>query len=72
MLIIKLQFSYLQQNKIFFEELGITLKKPFYDILIKVTDKYDFSHKNAKCLVLATESKMLVDDKASICCKLVY
>lgn len=58
-------FSDLQRDKTSFEALGITYEeKAFYDILVKVRDDHDFPYADEKCLVLAKEIKILVDDKA--------
>lgn len=58
-------FSALHADKTSFEELGITYEeKAFYDILVKVRDDHGFPYADEKCLVLAKEIKILVDDKA--------
>jgi type I restriction enzyme R subunit len=58
-------FSDLHADKTSFEELGITYEeKAFYDILVKVRDDHGFPYADEKCLVLAKEIKILVDDKA--------
>ena len=58
-------FSDLQADKTSFEALGITYEeKAFYDILVKVRDDHGFPYADEKCLVLAKEIKILVDNKA--------
>ena len=58
-------FSDLHADKTSFEALGITYEeKAFYDILVKVRDDHGFPYADEKCLVLAKEIKILVDDKA--------
>ncbi|MFZ7101936.1 MAG: type I restriction endonuclease subunit R [Peptococcaceae bacterium] len=58
-------FSDLHADKISFEAMGITYEeKAFYDILVKVRDDHGFPYADEKCLVLAKEIKILVDDKA--------
>lgn len=58
-------FSDLQADKTSFEALGITYEeKAFYDILVKVRDDHGFPYADEKCLALAKEIKILVDDKA--------
>lgn len=58
-------FTDLKEDKISFEELGITYEeKAFYDILVKVRDEHGFPYADEKCLVLAKKIKELVDDKA--------
>lgn len=58
-------FSDLQADKTSFEALGITYEeKAFYDILVKVRDDHGFPYADEKCLILAKEIKILVDDKA--------
>lgn len=48
-----------------FEDLGIDLaEKAFYDILIKLAIKYDFSYPQDKLLELSKAVKEVVDDKA--------
>jgi type I restriction enzyme R subunit len=48
-----------------FEDLGIDLaEKAFYDILIKLAAKYDFSYPQDKLLELSKAVKEVVDDKA--------
>jgi len=55
----------LQTDKTSFEKLGITYEeKAFYDILVKVRDDNGFEYADEKCLALAREIKLLVDDKA--------
>ncbi len=58
-------FSDLQTDKSSFEALSITYEeKAFYDILVKVRDDHGFPYADEKCLMLAKEIKILVDDKA--------
>jgi len=58
-------FKDLQTDRTSFEALGITYEeKAFYDILVKVRDDNGFPYADEKCLVLAREIKILVDDKA--------
>ncbi len=58
-------FSDLQTDKTSFEALGITYEeKAFYDILVKVRDDHGFPYADEKCLILAKEIKILVDNKA--------
>jgi len=48
------------------EELGISFEeKAFYDILLGLAKKYDFTYPEVKLLELAKEVKRIVDDKAS-------
>lgn len=48
-----------------FADLGIDLEeKAFYDILLKLAHKYDFTYPEDKLLALAQAVKELVDDKA--------
>jgi type I restriction enzyme R subunit len=55
----------LQEDKTSFEEMGITYEeKAFFDILVKVRDDNGFPYADEKCIVLAKEIKLLVDDKA--------
>ena len=55
----------LQEDKTSFEKMGITYEeKAFYDILVKVRDDHGFPYADEKCLVLAKEIKILVDDKS--------
>jgi type I restriction enzyme R subunit len=58
-------FKDLQDDKTSFEKMGITYEeKAFFDILVKVRDDHGFHYADEKCLVLAKEIKLLVDDKA--------
>ncbi len=58
-------FSDLHADRTSFEAMGITYEeKAFYDILVKVRDDHGFPYADEKCLVLAKEIKILVDDKA--------
>lgn len=55
----------LKKEKESFADLGINLEeKAFYDILLKLAHKYDFTYPEDKLLVLARAVKELVDDKA--------
>jgi type I restriction enzyme, R subunit len=55
----------LKKEKESFADLGIDLEeKAFYDILLKLAHKYDFTYPEDKLLVLAKAVKELVDDKA--------
>jgi type I restriction enzyme R subunit len=55
----------LKEDKSSFEKLGITYEeKIFYDILIKVRDDHRFEYAESKCIILAREIKILVDDKS--------
>jgi len=57
-------FKELHEDKASFEKMGITYEeKAFYDILVKVRDDNGFSYADEKCLVLAKEIKVLVDEK---------
>ena len=57
--------KYLNEDKTSFQLMGITYEeKAFYDILVKVRDDHCFQFADEKCLVLAKEIKILVDDKA--------
>lgn len=55
----------LKKEKESFADLGIDLEeKAFYDILLKLAHKYDFTYPEDKLLELAKAVKELVDDKA--------
>lgn len=55
----------LKKEKESFADLGIDLEeKAFYDILLKLAIKYDFTYPEDKLLTLAKAVKELVDDKA--------
>ena len=55
----------LKKEKESFADLGIDLEeKAFYDILLKLAHKYDFTYPEDKLLTLAKAVKELVDDKA--------
>lgn len=55
----------LEYDKKSFERLGITYEeKVFFDILIAVRNDHAFLYAEEKCLVLAREIKLLVDDKS--------
>lgn len=48
-----------------FSDMGIDFEeKAFYDILLSLTEKYDFTYPNDKLIELAREVKIVVDDKA--------
>lgn len=54
----------LHQEKSSYADLGIDLEeKAFYDILLKVANKYDFTYPHEKLLTLAHAVKALVDDQ---------
>ena len=53
----------LQADQASFAELGISIEeKAFYDILVSVRDKHQFTYADEKCVVLAQKIKALVDD----------
>ncbi|MDH2433070.1 type I restriction endonuclease subunit R [Pokkaliibacter sp. MBI-7] len=55
----------LKRERDSFADLGIDLEeKAFYDILLKLAHKYDFTYPEDKLLALAQAVKALVDDKA--------
>lgn len=55
----------LKKEKESFGELGIDFEeKAFYDILKALTVKYDFAYPEEKLILLASEVKTVVDDKA--------
>lgn len=55
----------LENDKKSFKRLGIIYKeKVFFDILIAVRDEHGFPYTEEKCLILAREVKLLVDDKS--------
>ena len=55
----------MQDDENSFEKMGISFEeKAFYDILVKVRDDHGFPYEEEKCLALAKEIKVLVDDKA--------
>ncbi|MEE3160004.1 MAG: type I restriction enzyme endonuclease domain-containing protein, partial [Pseudomonadota bacterium] len=55
----------LKKEKESFADLGINIEeKAFYDILLKLAIKYDFTYPEDKLLDLAKAVKDLVDDKA--------
>jgi len=58
-------YKALQKEKESFQDLGIDFEeKAFYDILLALAVKYDFSYPEEKLLNLAKEVKIVVDDKA--------
>ena len=58
-------FNDLREDKTSFEKMGITYEeKAFFDILVKVRDDHKFHYEDEKCLMLAKEIKLLVDDKS--------
>lgn len=57
-------YNDLREEMASFEEMGIDFEeKAFYDILISLANKYDFSYPEDKLLVLSKEVKKIVDDK---------
>ncbi|MDF7801898.1 HsdR family type I site-specific deoxyribonuclease [Pontiellaceae bacterium B1224] len=55
----------LHREKESFGEMGIDLEeKSFYDILLSLAHKYDFTYPEDKLIALAKEVKKVVDDKA--------
>jgi type I restriction enzyme R subunit len=55
----------LREEMTSFEEMGIDFEeKAFYDILISLANKYDFTYPEDKLLALSKEVKKIVDDKA--------
>ncbi len=55
----------LQKEKESFADLGINIEeKAFYDILLKLANKYEFTYPEDKMLTLAKAVKDVVDDKA--------
>lgn len=55
----------LKDDQTSFEKMGITFEeKAFYDILVKVRDSHGFKYDDEKCVILAKEIKVLVDDKS--------
>jgi type I restriction enzyme R subunit len=62
--IIKL-YNELREEVASFSEMGIGFEeKAFYDILISLAHKYDFSYPEDKLTLLAKEVKKVIDDKA--------
>ena len=62
--IIKL-YSELRDELVSFAEMGIDFEvKAFYDILIALTHKYDFTYPEGKLIDLAREVKKVIDQKA--------
>ena len=58
-------FYALKKEKESFSDLGIDFEeKAFYDILLSLAHKYDFTYPEDKLLVLAKAVKKVVDDKA--------
>ena len=55
----------LQDDENSFEKMGISFEeKAFYDILVRVRDDHGFPYEEEKCLALAKDIKVLVNDKA--------
>ena len=55
----------LKKEKESFGEMGINFEeKAFYDILKMIAKKFDFEYPDDKCINLAKEVKLVVDDKA--------
>ncbi len=62
--IIKL-YNELREEMTSFDEMGIDFEeKAFYDILLSLARKYDFTYPEDKLLDLAKEVKKMIDDKA--------
>lgn len=58
-------FQDLKTDKEEFVKLGITFEeKAFYDILTSLRDKHQFEYPDAKCKILATEIKKLIDSSS--------
>ncbi len=58
-------YNELREEMESFGEMGIDFEeKAFYDILVSLTNKYDFSYPEDKLLDLAKEVKKVIDDKA--------
>ena len=58
-------YNDLREEMTSFEEMGIDFEeKAFYDILINLANKYDFTYPEDKLLDLSKEVKKIVDDKA--------
>ena len=58
-------YDELREDMTSFEEMGIDIEeKAFYDILMSLTIKYDFSYQEDRLLNLSKEVKKIVDDKA--------
>ena len=58
-------YDELREDMTSFEEMGIDIEeKAFYDILMSLTIKYDFSYQEDRLLQLSKEVKKIVDDKA--------
>ena len=62
--ILDLYYALKEENESF-EEMGINIEeKAFYDILLELANKYDFSYPEDKLIDLAKKVKTTVDDKA--------
>lgn len=58
-------FAQLNTDKAKFKDLGITFEeKAFYDILVELRDKHEFEYPDDKCLDLAKQIKVLIDNTA--------
>lgn len=58
-------YAELREEMVSFSEMGIDFEeKAFYDILISLANKYDFTYPEDKLLGLAKEVKKVIDDKA--------
>jgi type I restriction enzyme R subunit len=58
-------YHLLKKEKESFGEMGIDFEeKAFYDILMMIAHKFDFDYPDEKCIELAKEVKLVVDDKA--------
>ncbi len=58
-------YDLLRQEKASFEGMGIDFEeKAFYDILKMIAHKFEFDYPDDKCIELAKEVKLVVDDKA--------
>ncbi|XPV77021.1 MAG: type I restriction endonuclease subunit R [Desulfovibrio sp.] len=58
-------YNKMREEMTSFKEMGIDFEeKAFYDILLSLTRKYDFTYPNDKLLDLSKEVKKVIDDKA--------
>lgn len=58
-------YNELREDRVSFNEMGINFEeKAFYDILLSLAHKYDFTYPEDKLLGLAKEVKKIIDDKA--------
>ena len=58
-------YKQLREEMSSFAELGINFEeKAFYDILLSLAHKYDFTYPKAQLLELAKEVKIIIDDKS--------